>query len=114
MFGQVGHLIGNESWFAGGGSGGGESGAPALPGKGGGGQGGWGNGSQTPAGLNGEAGKPNTGGGGGGGNNQNGGIGGSGIVIVRYSKKKSELSYPYNGNIKKISLQLLTFICFHF
>jgi len=90
MFGNVGHIIGNQSWFAGGGSGGGEAGSPALTGKGGGGQGGWGDGSQTPAGQFGQAGTPNTGGGGGGANNKNGGAGGSGIVVIRYPKRLSE------------------------
>ena len=108
LFGEIGEFIDGESWFAGGGSGGGEATTFATPGKGGGGIGGFGDGSNTPSGKNGKNGKPNTGGGGGGGNNFNGGKGGSGIIIIRYSTKYLETkNFP-----KKIRINFLIYNLF--
>ena len=71
----IGQLSGGHYYFAGGGSGCGNTGNPGTPGLGGGGTGNGGNGT------------PNTGGGAGGTQGgTTGGAGGSGLIIVRYSK----------------------------
>jgi len=87
LFNGYGEIINGESWFAGGGAGGvfsSWSGTP-LGGNGGGGNG-------SPSFQNG---KNHTGGGGGGEgpDRENGSSGGSGIVLIKYSKASTELNF---------------------
>jgi len=94
----VGQVVSSSVYFAGGGSGGTQSGSSISGGNGGGGAGGAG------FGVAGIAATPYTGGGGGGGgaNNAIGGTGGSGIVIIRYPDSYSAATI-YDGATYTVS-----------